>query len=147
LEENKGRLLGIDHGTKRIGLALSDPTRTIASPVGIIENDSRAIDRIIEIAKSSDCEYVVLGVPDRSNIPHQKKVIEKFALELSAASGLKIVMEIEDMSSHIAEQAMIEADMSRAKRKKKLDSVAAVIILQRHLDALVIRKRNAPKAE
>lgn len=139
-----GRILGIDYGLKRIGLSLSDPTKTLASPLPTIQNDIKSIDKILEIINKNDVEKIVIGYP--VNMDGSKSeicnVIDKFIHSLSTKVNLEIIKRDERLTSYIAQQQILESVKSKKKRQDKslVDQFSARIILQEYLDE--IKSRN-----
>ena len=134
------RYLGLDLGTRTLGISISDTTKTIATALKTIKfNDSDYDSLLPELKKIID-EYniskIVLGLPKNMNntmgercdttIEFQKKLIKEFNIE--------VVLQDERLTTVEATNYMLEADISRKKRKKKIDSLAANIILQTYLD-------------
>lgn len=138
-----GRILGIDYGLKRIGLSLSDPTKTLASPLPTIQNDIKSIDKILEIINKNDVEKIVIGYP--VNMDGSKSeicnVIDKFIHSLSTKVNLEIIKRDERLTSYIAQQQIIESVKSKKKRQDKslVDQFSARIILQEYLDEIKSR--------
>ncbi len=134
------RLLGIDLGTKTIGLALSDAQRTIASPLETLKRarftaDKAALDHVV--AKHA-IGGLVIGLPlnmDGSAGPRAQSV-RAFAHNLARGLSVPIALWDERLSTAAVERAMLEADMSRAKRAAAVDKLAAAYILQGALDRL-----------
>jgi len=143
IRSNKARnqkLMGLDLGTKTIGIAYSDIGLSIATARETLHRKKFTIDAayLIEKTKSEDVCGFVLGLPlnmDGSEGPRVQST-RAFARNLSNLTDLPIIFEDERLSTHAAEQAMLEADMSRKKRAEKIDAVAAAIILQAALDRL-----------
>ena len=132
------RILGLDVGEKRIGVAISDPTNTIAQPFEVIERDGGEFSHISSIVKENDVGEIVVGYPknmDGSAGPMAKK-IEEFAGKISELVDVPVVFIDERLSTVEAERIMISADVSRKKRKKSIDKVAAAIILEGRLMGL-----------
>jgi len=135
-----GALLGLDYGSKTIGLAISDRTRMIASPLETIRRVKQTLD--IEaikaiVAKHEICGFVA-GYPinmDGTKGP-RTQATGSFARALLAAIPLPLLLWDERLSTVAAERALLEADTSRAKRAVSIDKVAAGIILQGALDRL-----------
>ena len=132
-----GRLLGLDVGLRRIGVALSDEGRRIAAPHSVIEHkgwgpDIRAIG---EIYRANACEGIVCGLPRNmdGSVGFQAEKVIDFAGQLAKA-GLPVVFQDERLSTVSAHQALIEGGMRRERRKDTVDKVAAALILQRYLD-------------
>ncbi len=139
LERGK-RLLGLDLGTKTIGVALSDVTRTIASPFETIARTKFKADaaRLMEIAATHDVGGFVLGLPrnlDGSEGP-RAQATRAFARNLNRLSPLPILLWDERWSTMAAERMLIAADSSRKRRGEVIDKVAATIILQSALDRM-----------
>lgn len=136
-----GRILGIDYGSKRIGLALSDPTHLIASPFDTLHfsTEAQLIDRIKEIIASQEVEVVVVGMPYRmkGGESNQTESVRKFVSALEAA-GIPAKEEDERLSSVSAKRALVEQNKKTGKDKGLVDQTAAAIMLQQYLD----RKRR-----
>lgn len=137
------KILAIDHGEKRIGVAISDETATIASPVKVIEHISRAIDaaQVAEIAAQNQVGLIVVGQSfDEDGNPNPAgRRAGRFADELKNQTHVPIQMWDESFSTQIARSARIELGVSRKKRAGHQDVFAAVVILQSYLEA----KRNS----
>lgn len=134
------RLLGLDLGTKTIGVALSDVTRTIASPCETITRGKFKADaaRLLEIAAEQGAGGLVLGLPrnlDGSEGP-RAQATRAFARNFNRISPLPILLWDERWSTLAAERMLIEADRSRKRRAEVVDKVAATIILQSALDRM-----------
>ncbi len=133
-----GKLLGLDHGDKRFGIALSDAGKVIATPRQVVEGVAALWDAIGSLVEEEDIEAIVLGLPlnmDGSEGPRARKVIE-FSRELEKRTGLQVYFWDERLSSFEAESALSEAGVHGHKRKSKVDMVAAQIILQGYLNQL-----------
>jgi putative Holliday junction resolvase len=131
------RYLAIDYGGKRTGLALCDKSEMIASPVAVIENKAQLLPTILDIIKSEQVEGIVLGLPlnmDGSEGPAANSV-RQFAKDIAADTTIPIIFHDERLSSFEAEDRLAEADLTRKKKKRRLDAVAAATILQSFLDA------------
>lgn len=130
--------MGLDVGDKRIGVALSDPLRITAQGVETYNRKEDAIDAkyLADMALKNDVEYIVCGLPKNMNgtIGPQAEKVMAFAELLSEVSGLKIIYEDERLTTMLVERTLILADVSRQKRRKVVDKLAAVNILQTHLD-------------
>ncbi|MFH1108246.1 MAG: Holliday junction resolvase RuvX [Planctomycetota bacterium] len=134
------RFLGIDHGTRRIGLAVSDPDATLASPLATIAASGRLSDQVAAVlscAKEYDIGAFVVGLPLNMDDTEgdQAKTVRRFGAELGRASGKPVHYWDERLSSHAAEELLRPAELTRKKRKARLDRVAAQVILQGFLDA------------
>ena len=137
------RFLAVDPGKKRVGLAISDPGETFAHPLRVLQRRSgeQVVGEIAEVCRQEEIGSVVMGLPlnmDGSHGPAAQEA-EKLAEQIRGATGLPVEMWDERLSSVTAERSMLEADMSRARRKRKIDKVAAQVILQGFLD---FRKRG-----
>jgi len=135
-----GPLIGLDLGTKTIGVAVSDRLRMSATAVETIKRSKFAVDarRLGEIAASRSAGGVVLGLPrnmDGSEGP-RAQATRAFARNLAAALPLPIAFWDERLSTVAVERALIEADSSRKRRAEVIDAVAAAYILQGALDRL-----------
>jgi len=134
------RYLGIDLGSKTIGLSMSDETLTIASAYKTIffdnEDYASTINEIMDIVKENNIKKIVMGLPKNMNntLGERALITLEYKKLLEKALDIEIIMMDERLTSVISNNILIEADLSRKKRKKKVDSVAAQIILQSYLD-------------
>ena len=134
------RYLGIDLGSKTIGLAMSDITGTIASTFKTIffnnEDYIGTIDEIKQIVEDYDIKKIIIGLPKNMNntLGERAIITTNYAKLLEEHLNIPIIMFDERLTSVISNSILIEADMSRKKRKKKVDGVAAQIILQDYLN-------------
>lgn len=134
------RYLGIDLGSKTIGLAMSDPTCTIASAFKTIffnnEDYLSTIDEIKQIVEDYDIKKIIIGLPkNMNNTLGERAVITTHYKEMLEDNiDVPIIMFDERLTSVISNSILIEADMSRKKRKKKVDGIAAQVILQDFLN-------------
>lgn len=134
------RYLGIDLGSKTVGLAMSDATLTIASSYKSIffndEDYSSTISEIIEIVKDYNITKIILGLPKNMNntLGERALITTKYKELLEEKINIPIILFDERLTSVISNSILIEADISRKKRKKKVDSIAAQIILQDYLN-------------
>lgn len=133
------RILAIDHGEKRIGIALSDPTATIASPLKVIQHVSRIVDaaQVAEIAAQNKVDLIVVGqsFDEEGNPNPAGRRAGRFADELRGQTDIPIEMWDESHSTQIARAARIELGVSRKKRAGHQDEFAAVVILQSYLES------------
>lgn len=139
----EGRVLGLDVGTKTIGVAVSDVLRRIASPLETIRRSRFQADaaRLLDLAREHEASAIVIGFPlnmDGSEGPRVQST-RAFARNLSALTEVPIAFWDERLSTAAAERAMLEADMSRARRAALVDRLAASYILQGALDRLNLR--------
>ena len=136
----RGALIGLDLGTKTIGVAVSDPDRRVAAPVETVARKRFTLDaqRIIALAAERRAVAYVLGLPinmDGSEGP-RAQATRAFARNLEKLTALPIALWDERLSTAAVERALIAADLSRAKRKAVIDQHAATYILQGALDRL-----------
>ena len=134
------RLMGLDLGTKTIGVATSDRTRQIATPVETVARTKFAIDaaRVLELAERETIGLIVLGLPvnmDGSEGPRAQST-RAFARNLQRLTPIPIVYWDERLSSAAVERMLIGADATRARRAQVIDKLAAAYILQGALDSL-----------
>ena len=132
------RYLGIDLGSKTVGLAMSDPTATIASSFKTIffsnEDYKSTIPEIKQIVTDYNIKKIILGLPKNMNntLGERAEITLKELLEENISVPVELLDE--RLTSVISNSILIEADISRKKRKKKVDSIAAQIILQDYLN-------------
>ena len=134
------RLLGIDLGSKTIGLALSDAALMIASGITTLKRTklSRDSEILVQLIMERDIGGIVVGLPINMNGTEgpRAQATRDWARELAKNVGLPITFWDERMSTIVVERAMIEANLSRAKRAKRVDEAAATYILQGALDRI-----------
>lgn len=146
-----GSLAGLDLGTKTLGVAVSDPGRTVASPLETIARKKFTldVDRLMELATSRRCVGFVLGLPvnmDGSEGP-RAQATRAFARNLAMRTDMPIGLWDERLSTAAVERLMISFDTSRKKRAEQVDKLAAAYILQGALDRLsTIRRAAATEA-
>jgi putative Holliday junction resolvase len=139
-----GALLGLDPGSKTIGVAVSDPTRLIASALTTIHRGKLAADaaRLFALYDERSCTALIVGLPlnmDASEGPRAQSA-RAFARNLLGVRDVPLAFVDERLSTAGAERALLEADASRARRAQVIDAAAAAYLLQGVLDRL----RNAP---
>lgn len=132
------RILALDHGTRRIGVAVSDETKTIAQPLEYIPAEPFAdfLTRLKQLLAEKEITFVLVGLPrnmDGSYGPAAQKV-EAFAAVLKSAITIPIKLWDERLTSTMANRALIQGNVRRDKRKEKVDKMAAAILLQSYLD-------------
>jgi putative Holliday junction resolvase len=135
---DRGRLLGIDYGERRVGLAISDPTGTIASPAGAIlrrAGKRPPVAEIIRRAEALEARGFVMGLPLDGNGDETPRSTEarSVAAELTKRTGLAVEMIDERYSTAAAQRAIREMGGSSRDRKADVDALAATIILQQVL--------------
>ena len=135
--------MGLDVGTKTVGIAISDPLQLTAQPVETIRYQSTplAFKRIITLIREYEVTVLVVGLPLNMNgtegpqANFVRTFTEKLRAFLPARDKMEFIFLDERLSSVGAERSLLEADLSRAKRKKVIDKMAAVFILQGYLES------------
>jgi putative Holliday junction resolvase len=138
--ENTGRtrVLGIDVGSVRIGLAVSDETRTVATPVATVPNDPRTLwTRLEREMEDRQVDRVVIGLPRKLDGTEGDAAASarQFASELQRRTEVAVELWDERFTTTIAERSLIESGVRRKRRREVIDSVAAAVLLQSWLDA------------
>ena len=133
------RYLGLDYGTKTLGVAISDEIGIIASSYKTIfynGNEEQLFQELTEIIKKFKIKKIILGFPKNMNnsIGPKAQLVLEFKKTIEQKYNIEVIMEDERLTTKEATNYMLEADLSRKKRKKKIDSLAATIILQTYLD-------------
>lgn len=140
------RILGLDIGDKRIGVAMSDPTEIIASPLTIIERttDQKAIDAILKIVSDNGVVKIIVGLPRAKDgsIGHQAEKVQSFTEELRKHA--LVVFEYRDERLTTVTAARLKREVSPRKigRKTRYDAMAAAVILQEYLEEKASLKRE-----
>lgn len=134
------RLLGIDYGSKRIGLAVSDPLQILASPHGIVENTQSLWEELECLIRELEISLVVLGLPVTLKGGDSEKTVEvrAFAKRMKERLGIEPVLWDERFTSTIAHRSMLDSGAGKKKRiqkRKALDADAAAVMLQGYLDS------------
>lgn len=135
------RIIALDVGDKTIGVAVSDELGLTAQGVEVIRRTSEANDfkRLVEIIDIYDADTILIGLPKNMNgtIGPRGELVQRFAQKIKGFLPMyKVVLWDERLSTVAAEKILISADVSRAKRRKVIDKMAAVFILQGYLDSL-----------
>ncbi len=137
------RILGLDIGDRTIGVAVCDPLGLTAQGITTIKRKSIVLDieEIAKICKEYNVESIVSGLPKNMNgtIGPQGEKVQRFCEELKETLDLEVKMWDERLTTVAANRAMLEGDLSRSKRKKIVDKIAATFILQGYLDSLGTR--------
>ncbi len=145
------RALGVDPGTKRIGIAVSDLSGTIASPLTVLQRSkSRAHDlsELARLAKLEEADVVVVGLPlnmDGSTGPSAKAAIA-VARQLATLVDVPVEMHDERRTTVSADRSMMEAGLNAIERRQRVDKVAAAIMLQSWLDKRAAALGDAPSS-
>ncbi|MDP9370035.1 MAG: Holliday junction resolvase RuvX [Chloroflexota bacterium] len=138
------RIMALDVGGRRIGVAVSDETRLIATPLRYVLRGHRDRAEIRSLVQTWDVERLVVGMPTglSGREGPQAADVRAYAEPLSAALSLPLEYWDERLTTTIAEQALISTGTRRAKRREQVDAVAAAVILQSYLDAARHRQRR-----
>lgn len=131
------RVLGIDYGTVRVGLALSDELGMLAMPLEVVPAQ-KAMVRIKEVVAEKQAKLIVLGMPRNMDGSYGFKAeeVKKFSTELSKHISIPIKFWDERLTTQGVEKMLIQAEVSRKRRKEVIDQLAAQQILQGYLDSL-----------
>lgn len=134
------RIMGLDVGDKTIGVSVSDELGWTAQALEVIRREDTSdyeFARLQELVEQLSIEKFVVGLPKNMNgsVGPRGEICKEFAQELEERTGLPVQMWDERLSTVAAERALLQADVSRKKRKKVIDKVAAVMILQGFLDS------------
>ncbi len=145
------RILGLDPGTKRVGVALSDPTFLIASPHAVLDAEprSRLAEALRVLCREKQVERIVVGLPlrmDGDEGPAAEKV-RAFAAWVGDTLGLPVEFWDERLSTVTAQNALLEGGARREKRKEVVDMIAAQIVLQHYLDSRLPPEPYLPEDE
>ncbi|MTI94952.1 MAG: Holliday junction resolvase RuvX [Firmicutes bacterium] len=129
------RIMALDVGEKRIGVAVSDPLGMTAQGIKVLANDKKTFAEIKKLCQEYEVSRLVIGMPRNMNGTYGPgaESAEQFAEELAITTGLPVDFEDERLTTMAAERVLIDADVSRRKRRKVVDKMAAVIILQSYL--------------
>jgi putative Holliday junction resolvase len=144
MKEDTGRIMGLDFGGSRIGLALSDPLGIMATPLTIITRTDKEkdIDAIVGIIRQNGVGRVVMGLPISmdGSFGQQVEKVRDFAAELSKKINIPIEFQDERLSTVVAKNLVREA--RKTDRKTRYDAAAAALILQSYLDDTATMRRN-----
>lgn len=138
------RYLGLDLGSKTLGIATSDLTETIATTLTTLRFEEEDYNSLLaplgEIIKTEQIDKIVLGLPKNmdNSLGERAEITLMFKKMIEKEFALEVILIDERLTSVISNQILIQADISRKKRKKKVDGIAAQLILQSYLD----RKKN-----
>ena len=137
------RIMGLDFGSKTVGVAVCDPLGITAQMVETIfrEKESklrRTLARIVELVREYEIEAIVLGYPKNMNNSQGERVrkTEEFQESLKTRTGLEVILWDERLTTVAAERVLMECGVRRENRKEKVDQIAAAMILQGYLDCL-----------
>lgn len=134
----RGRVLALDVGHKRVGLAVSDPLGLTAQGLGVLKRQSweQDLTRLLELVRPYEIQEILVGLPRHLNgrLGEQAEAILALARALGEALGAKVSTWDERLSTAEAERLLISADVSRKRRRRVVDQVAATLMLQAFLD-------------
>lgn len=135
------RYLGLDLGSKTLGISMSDKSGLIASTFKTIRHNQeydKLVDEVITISKEYEIEKIVLGLPKNMNntLGEKGNLSLAFKEKLNKKTNIEIILEDERLTTVIANKILISGDTSRKKRKQVVDNVAACVILQGYLDRI-----------
>jgi len=144
------RIMGLDYGSRTIGVALSDPLRITAQGLETVTRKSenklrQSLARLEAIIREYDVDYVVLGLPLNMNNEYgdrARRTVE-FGEMLKRRTGLNVVMRDERLTSNQAHRVLSEAGLKTEEHKKHVDTMAAVLILQNYLDEMNYEREKA----
>jgi putative Holliday junction resolvase len=129
------RVIGIDFGRQRVGVAISDPLRMTARPLEVVPG-SEAVARVARLADEYGVTTIVVGIPNplRGGESESSLSARRLGEELAEATGARVEYVDERYTSKMADEALLESGMKRRPRRDTVDKVAAAIILQTYLD-------------
>ena len=143
------RIMGLDYGTKTVGVAISDALCLTAQGIETIERKEenklrRTLARIKELAEEYEVEKIVLGLPKHMNndIGERAQSTLEFKEMVERRTGIEVIMWDERLTTVEATRTLIESGVRRENRKKYVDKIAAVFILQGYLDSIYMQKGN-----
>lgn len=130
------RILALDYGRKRIGLAISDPLGLTAQPLGAVSTE-KIFEELPQVVQKYEIVKIVIGLPKSLNgtLGPAAEKVKIFAQKISELLKLECLLVDERLSTKEVEKAMIAADLSRKKRREVIDQSAAALILQTYLDS------------
>lgn len=131
-----GRLLGLDYGTRRVGVAISDSSRLIASPYAVVDA-AEVLPALDEILAAEDIDAIIVGLPVALSGEEgaSAAAARSFGERVADHSGLEVVFVDERFTTKLAEDALIAGGVRRKKRRDIRDKMAATVMLQGHLDS------------
>lgn len=140
MTEKKTKILAIDYGTKRIGLAVSDPMGITAQPVGVLSRKGKKTDipLIGKVIEEKEVGRIVIGLPLNMNGSEGRLCgeVKRFGKRLEKAFGLPVVYQDERLTTAQAEKVLLMDGASQQKRRAVIDQMAAQLILQKYLSAV-----------
>lgn len=141
-----GRVMALDVGERRIGVAVSDPLHVVARTLGVVErtSDAQAVEEIARLVREHEVERVLVGHPRslRGEAGPQAQRVEAFAALLTVALDVPVELWDERLSTVTAARILSERSIRARAQKESIDAVAAAVILQDYLDAQALRGSN-----
>lgn len=144
------RIMGLDYGSKTVGVAISDALKITAQGIETIERKEenklrKTLARIEELVEEYEVEKIVIGLPKHMNNTIGERAEKSLELKekLERRTGLPVVMWDERLTTVMAEQVLIESNVRREKRKQYIDKIAAVFILQGYLDSIHMEQKDS----
>ena len=144
------RIMGLDYGSKTVGVAISDSLLLTAQGIETIERKEenklrKTLARIEALIKEYEVEKIILGLPLNMNdtVGERAEKTLEFKTMLERSTGLEVIMGDERLTTVEAEQILIESNLRREERKKYIDKIAAGFILQGYLDSLYLAKKES----
>ncbi|UMZ74006.1 Holliday junction resolvase RuvX [Natranaerofaba carboxydovora] len=135
------RIMGLDYGEKRIGVAISDELKMTAQGITVIKRTllDKDIEKIKELVLEYNVSEIVVGIPKNMDgtLGFMAEEVKEFAKEIQKKISISLELQDERLSSKAAERTLLEGDVSRKKRKEVIDKMAAVYLLQGYLDSKV----------
>ncbi|MPZ52845.1 MAG: Holliday junction resolvase RuvX [Acidimicrobiia bacterium] len=130
------RVLAIDPGSVRVGLAISDPLGITANPLDVVPIGD-AVDRIAEIVTDKEVTEIIMGMPLGLHGEEGDSVdkARQLASEVGAATGIEVIFRDERFTTRVAERSMLDAGLRRRDRRRRVDKVAASVLLRDYLDS------------
>ncbi|HLT95504.1 MAG TPA: Holliday junction resolvase RuvX [Acidimicrobiia bacterium] len=130
-----GRVLAVDPGSVRVGLAVSDPLRISAQPLDVVPSDT-AVEEIARLCQELEVEEIIIGLPrTEAGVEGESAArARNLAAALEDRTGLEVTPIDERYTTRMAEQVMIDAGVRRRRRRQSVDKVAAAVLLQGYLD-------------
>jgi putative Holliday junction resolvase len=131
------RFLAIDYGTKSTGLAICDPSETIVSPLAVFSNGKDLVAKIVGIIKNEAVSALVFGLPLNMDgtAGEQAKIVQDFADKMKKMVTVPVYFQDERLSTFAAQEKLRAAELTRKKKRQRLDAVAAAEILRAFLDS------------
>jgi len=138
--QNSTCVLAVDWGSKRLGIAVSDPTRKIARPLGVFLHTSRVDDaeKIVELSRENHADVIIIGVTydDENRLSPSGRSASRLADEISKLFGKPVILWDESFTTQAAKELQIEKGISQKKRRGHQDDIAAELLLKDYLEKI-----------